>query len=233
MVCMVTRLRILLSCLLVVSLGGCSGGNQAGSHPDASAVAGGSGGSAGTGGGGTGGQSATATSPAPGVCVPGASVACACVTGQQGAQTCTSAGTFAACLCAVPPVDAGGSGGADGAVTSPSDDVAAVGGSGGFSGTDGGGGGPVVDAAADQRVDVPAAPDVFPYAAAEAGAGGDTSGTTPAILSFTASPATISAGKSSTLNWTVTRSALRIEGAEPPHRSSAGPAWVGRSLLKA
>jgi hypothetical protein len=29
------------------------------------------------------------------------------------------------------------------------------------------------------------------------------------------------------------RSALRIEGAEPPHRSSAGPAWVGRSLLKA
>ncbi len=29
------------------------------------------------------------------------------------------------------------------------------------------------------------------------------------------------------------RSVLLIEGPEPPHRSSAGPAWVGRSLLKA
>jgi hypothetical protein len=29
------------------------------------------------------------------------------------------------------------------------------------------------------------------------------------------------------------RSVLRIEGPEPPRRSSAGPAWIGRSLLKA
>ncbi|MGA7744363.1 MAG: hypothetical protein WBP56_26145, partial [Polyangia bacterium] len=48
--------------------------------------------------GGTGGQAATTTSIAPATCVPGASVACACPTGQQGAQTCTSAGTFAVCV---------------------------------------------------------------------------------------------------------------------------------------
>ena len=103
MVHVAAKLCVVLLGFLVASLGGCSGGNQAASHPDASAVTGGSGGSAGTGGGpggvgGGGGQSATSTAPA--VCVPGASVACACVTGQQGAQTCTSAGTFAACVCA-------------------------------------------------------------------------------------------------------------------------------------
>jgi len=108
MVRMVAKLCVVLSGLLVASLGGCSGGNQAGSRPDASAVAGGSGGSAGAGGGGSGGQPATATSATPGVCVPGASVACACVTGQQGAQTCTAAGTFAACACVDPTADAGG-----------------------------------------------------------------------------------------------------------------------------
>jgi hypothetical protein len=106
MVRMVAKLCVVLSGLLVASLGGCSGGNQAGSYPDASAVAGGSAGSGGTGGGGIGGQLATTTSAAPGVCVPGASVACACVTGQQGAQTCTAAGTFAACVCTAPGTDA-------------------------------------------------------------------------------------------------------------------------------
>ena len=108
MVPMGKRLCVVLSCLLVASLSGCSSGSQTTSHPDASAVTGGSGGSAGTGGGpggvgggsgGTGGQLSTATSATPPLCVPGASVACACVTDQQGAQTCTSAGTFAACVC--------------------------------------------------------------------------------------------------------------------------------------
>ncbi|MGA9654615.1 MAG: hypothetical protein WBV96_11955, partial [Polyangia bacterium] len=57
------------------------------------------GGTAGAGGhGGTGSQTATATSTAPATCVPGASVACACFNGEQGAQTCTSAGTFAPCM---------------------------------------------------------------------------------------------------------------------------------------
>ena len=46
-----------------------------------------------------------------GKCVPGYSVACACPSGQQGAQTCNSAGTFAACVCSGPSADAGGVGG--------------------------------------------------------------------------------------------------------------------------
>jgi hypothetical protein len=41
-------------------------------------------------------------------CIPGASAECYCPTGQQGAQTCTSAGTLAACVCSAPPADAGG-----------------------------------------------------------------------------------------------------------------------------
>jgi hypothetical protein len=94
MVRMLARLCSLLVCLSVAFLGGCGGGSQATIPPDATVATGGSGG--------TGGQSATATSTAPAVCVPGASVACACVTGQQGAQTCTSAGTFAACVCSAP-----------------------------------------------------------------------------------------------------------------------------------
>lgn len=107
---------------------GGSGGSQATSPLGAHAVTGGSGGSAGTGGGlggvggdggGTGGQLATATSTAAGVCVPGASVACACVTGQQGAQVCTSAGTFGACACWVPTMDAAGAVGGDDAASSP------------------------------------------------------------------------------------------------------------------
>jgi hypothetical protein len=116
MVRMAAKLCVVLSGLLVASLGGCSAaGSRATSPQDALTAMGASGGSAGTGGGPsgvggggrTGGQSATTTSATPGVCVPGASVACACVTGQQGAQTCTSAGTFAACVCPVPGGDTG------------------------------------------------------------------------------------------------------------------------------
>jgi hypothetical protein len=42
----------------------------------------------------------------------------------------------------------------------------------------------------------------------DAGEGDEASGTTPSILSFTASPTTILAGKSSTLSWTVTGAAM-------------------------
>jgi len=230
MVHMVARLCMVVSCFLV-AFGGCSGGSQSASSPDASAATGGVGGG--------GGQLTTATSIVPGVCVPGASVACACVTGQQGAQVCTAEGTFAPCVCAAPTVDAGGFGGSDGAATSPLDAVptsqpdvstttggrggsavasggggadgtnesggsSGIAGSGGTAGTGGGGGGPVVDAAADQSADVSAVLDAFPDVAVDAEKAEDTSGTTTAIVSFTASPATISAGKSSTLGWTVT-----------------------------
>jgi len=61
---------------------------------------------------GSGGQSAK--------CVPGASAACSCPTGKQGSQTCTSEGAYAACVCAVPNLDAGSVGGAGGAPTPPS-----------------------------------------------------------------------------------------------------------------
>ena len=44
-------------------------------------------------------------------CVPGASVDCACPTGQHGAQTCSAAGTFTACVCAPADPDGGGLGG--------------------------------------------------------------------------------------------------------------------------
>jgi hypothetical protein len=95
-------------------------------------------GAGGGGAGGTGGQAATTTSMAPGTCVPDASVACACPTGQQGAQTCTSAGMFAACVCAAPTADAGRADGSDGAT--PPDAPSATGGSGGLTGTGGAGG---------------------------------------------------------------------------------------------
>jgi hypothetical protein len=61
-----------------------------------------------------------------------------------------------------------------------------------------------VDAAADASADVPVTPGTFPDASLDAGGGQDLPATTPAIVSFTASPTTISAGKSSTLSWTVT-----------------------------
>jgi hypothetical protein len=68
---------------------------------------------------------------------------------------------------------------------------------------------PASDAPADAKLAADAPPDVssadvLSDAAVDAVEGGETSGTTPAILSFTASPTTISAGKSSTLGWTVT-----------------------------
>jgi len=74
MVHMVARLRFVLSCLLVASLGGCGGGSHATSSQDALTIVVDMGGSAGTGGGpggvgggsgGTGGQLATATSATP------------------------------------------------------------------------------------------------------------------------------------------------------------------------
>jgi len=64
-------------------------------------------------------------------CVPGASAECACPTGQHGAQSCTSAGTFAACVCAGSPLDSGSGG--NGAGGSPPD-AAGQGGSGGLAG---------------------------------------------------------------------------------------------------
>ena len=70
MVHMVARLCIVLSCLPLALLGGCSSGSQA---PK---------------------------------CIPGASAACACPTGQQGAQVCNPAGTFGACQCSANMPDA-------------------------------------------------------------------------------------------------------------------------------
>ena len=58
---------------------------------------------------------------------------CACISGQQGAQVCTLAGTFAACVCATPTVDAGGAGAASGG-------IASLGGGGGGGTISGGGG---------------------------------------------------------------------------------------------
>ena len=140
---MVARLSIVLSCLLLTCLGGCSSGSQANN------------------------------------CIFGASEGCYCPTGQRGAQTCTSAGTFAACVCSAPTVDAGVAGGSDGAATSPRDAVAigpsdsaatsppdaattedSSGDSAGMDGDEG----PVVDAAAYQSADVPAVIDAAPPA---------------------------------------------------------------------
>lgn len=44
----------------------------------------------------------------PPKCVPGVSPVCGCANGQQGSQTCTSAGTYTPCVCATPGLDAGG-----------------------------------------------------------------------------------------------------------------------------
>ena len=52
-------------------------------------------------------------------CFPGLTVACPCPTGQNGSQTCTSSGTFAACVCASPGVDSGGLGGTGGTIAAP------------------------------------------------------------------------------------------------------------------
>ncbi len=46
----------------------------------------------------------------PGLCVPGASAACACVDGETGAQVCQASGTFAPCTCEGPQPDGGTNG---------------------------------------------------------------------------------------------------------------------------
>ena len=145
---MVARMRIILFCLPVACSCGGSGLRISNSHdagggseaivatrpPDASATVGSSGGSIGTGGGpggggSAGGQLAATASTAPAICIPGASVACLCFSGQQGAKTCTSAGTFGLCMCTAPAADAGNANGGDGAAASPQDAPAATGGS--------------------------------------------------------------------------------------------------------
>ena len=52
-------------------------------------------------------------------CIPGLTVECPCPTSQHGAQTCNASGTFAACVCATPTLDAGGLGGAGGTMVPP------------------------------------------------------------------------------------------------------------------
>jgi len=121
--------RVVLSCLLVASLGGCGGGNGA---ADA-AVAGGRPTAGNTGIGGamaTGGASAaTASSGRPVVsspdagydaatpgadgpvalppeCVSGTSLGCPCPSGPPGVKVCTEEGRFSACVCAQPTADA-------------------------------------------------------------------------------------------------------------------------------
>lgn len=70
-------------------------------------------------------------------CIPGESAKCYCPTGQQGAQTCTSTGSFAACVCLPATADAGAVDGSDSAATSPPDAPAATGGSDGLAEMDG------------------------------------------------------------------------------------------------
>jgi hypothetical protein len=183
---MVARLSIVLSCLMLTSLGGCSSGSQAnncifGASEGCYCPTGQRGAqtctSAGTF------AACVCSAPtvlpdasAPAACVPGASAECYCSTGQQGAQICTSAGTFAACVCSAPTVDAGVAGGSDGAATSPRDavaigpsdsaaasppDAAITEDSSGDYGM-GGDQGLVVDAAAYQSADVPAVLDAAP-----------------------------------------------------------------------
>jgi len=52
-------------------------------------------------------------------CVPGLTVACPCYTGQSGSQTCTAVGTYSACVCATPVLDAAGPGVTGGATSPP------------------------------------------------------------------------------------------------------------------
>jgi len=94
---MIARLCIVLSCLSVASLAACSGGSH-----NTKCVPG-------------------ANTKCVAACVPDTSVECACPTGQSGRQTCTSAGTFAACACADLVPDAGGPAVNDSATTSPPD----------------------------------------------------------------------------------------------------------------
>jgi hypothetical protein len=106
MVGMVARLCIVLSCLPLALLGGCSSGSQAAK------------------------------------CVPGASAACACPAGQQGAQTCTAAGTFQACQCSVPDAaTVGSTGGNGGQVETTTGGISGTGGKPGAGGNPFAGGG--------------------------------------------------------------------------------------------
>jgi cysteine-rich repeat protein len=85
-------------------------------------------------------------------CIPGASVECACPTGQHGAQTCNAAGAFTACVCALADLDAGGLGGTGGTSTKAASTggidggatLLGSGGAGGVSGTGGSSGGTCV-----------------------------------------------------------------------------------------
>jgi hypothetical protein len=115
-------------------------------------------------------------------CVPGASVECACATGQHGAQTCTAAGTFAACVCEASPPDSGSGGSGQGGSVS---DSAGQGGGGGstVASTDAA----VERIALDLPLDVPSGetsavdlPAVTPGTGGGSGAGGavGTGGTT-------------------------------------------------------
>src|ERR1039457_4512521 len=74
-------------------------------------------------------------------CIAGASVACECPSGQQGAQTCNSTGTFGVCVCASPTPDAGVSAGAGGTGGTPNiDGPTSTGGAAGTGGLIGTGG---------------------------------------------------------------------------------------------
>jgi hypothetical protein len=90
----------------------------------------------GGGGGGTGGTGGTSGH----VCVPGASVACACTNGTQGAQVCASNGAaYGACMCSSSPGSAGTNGGA-GTTGTGGAGTTGTGGSVGTAGTIGTGG---------------------------------------------------------------------------------------------
>jgi hypothetical protein len=49
------------------------------------------------------------SSSTPSTCIPGASSACACTDGEQGAQTCNASRTYDPCVCSPPPHDDAGS----------------------------------------------------------------------------------------------------------------------------
>lgn len=70
-------------------------------------------------------------------CVAGATAECACPGQQSGVQTCTSAGTFAACVCGTSTDDAGGSGAAGG-TSGAGGGAGGIGGAGGTTSSTGG-----------------------------------------------------------------------------------------------
>lgn len=160
-------------------------------------------------------------------CIAGASVACACTNGQNGAQTCSSAGTFEPCVC-MPPLADGGSGltaDSTGTTTGDSANAESRGATAGSETAD-----VVLDAmpeSAPSEGGLDALPDVsaadeamtdermsdsaldvgnrdsMAVPASDTAAEGGTLGTQPTIVSFGASPSVISAGESTTLNWSV------------------------------